>query len=61
MDRKRALTIGALAEQFHVPVHRMQYLIKSRHIRPVQRAGHFRIFDETAVKRLSQELGEPEG
>ena len=52
----RALTIGVIAEQLGIPLHRVEYLIKSRDIRPVQRAGHLRVFDATALDALRKEI-----
>ena len=53
---KKALTIGVLAERLKVPWYRVQYLVQSRNIKPVERAGHLRIFDEKAFNQLSLEL-----
>lgn len=52
----QALTMGILAQRLGVPIHRIQYLVRSRNIRPVERAGKLRIFDEKAIETLEQEL-----
>lgn len=53
---RRSLTIGVLAERLHVPIHRVEYLVRSRDIQPKERAGHLRVFDEKAVETLRQEI-----
>jgi len=56
MTVKRALTTGVMAERLGVPLHKIEYLISSRRIQPVTRAGNLRVFDEGAVDRLRSEL-----
>ena len=50
------MTLVSLASEFKVPVHRLQYLVKSRQIQPAERVGNIRLFDETALERLRAEL-----
>ena len=57
----RALTVGRLAERLGVPIHRIEYLVRARDIRPVQRAGHLRIYDEQAEETLRKELAGQRG
>lgn len=54
----KALTLGVLAERLGVPVHRAEYLVRSRQIKHVERAGHLRIFDEKAVEILQREIAD---
>ncbi len=50
------MTIGQIARLLQQPVHRIAYVIRSRQIRESARAGHFRVFDLSAVGRIRQEL-----
>ena len=56
MKTRRALTIGELARQLDCPIHKVEYLIISRNIKPVQRAGNLRIFPIEVLKLLRDEL-----
>ena len=38
------LTIGRIARRLQVPMHRVDYAIRTRRIRPVARAGTLRVF-----------------
>ena len=49
-------TVGEIAKRRGVPVHRIVYVIQSRGICPVGRAGNARIFDEAAVNLITSEL-----
>ena len=51
----RALTIGEIAKRLDWPVHRVDYLIGSRGIEPMLRAGNLRVFGETIIDRLRSE------
>ncbi len=51
-----SLTVGELARRLGQPVHRIAYLIQSRHIRPVARAGIARVFTETDLNYLAAEI-----
>jgi hypothetical protein len=42
--------------KLEVPVHRVEYILRSRGIDPVAYAGHLRLFDRVAVDRVQQEL-----
>ena len=55
-DEKRALTLGVLAKRLGCEIHQVQYLVTSRKIEPIQRAGNLRIFSEDTVKILREEL-----
>jgi hypothetical protein len=54
----QALTVGTIAERLHEPIHRVQYVIRSRQIEPVQRAGQIRVFDEKAIQRIGREIAD---
>lgn len=51
-----ALTVGEIARRFGAPVHRVEYVIRSRSIQPQQRAGNARIFSEADVTYIEQVL-----
>ena len=51
-----ALTTGEIARRLNVPIHRVDYLIKSRDIHPTERAGHLRIFDTAALNTFRREI-----
>ena len=50
------LTVGVIAERFGVPVHRIAYIVDSRGISPVGRAGSAYIYTEASVQRIESEL-----
>ena len=52
------LTPGRVAERLGVPLHRVQYVLRSRGrtIRPVARAGRLRLYNLGAVERVRREL-----
>ena len=56
MSDKKALTIGELAKRLGCEIHQAQYLVTSRNIEPIQRAGNLRIFSEDTVNILREEL-----
>jgi hypothetical protein len=49
-------TVGAIARFYSVPIHRIAYVIRSRSIAPVSRAGHAFVFDAETVKAIGDEL-----
>jgi hypothetical protein len=53
---KAALTIGAIARELGEPVHRVQYVVKTRAIEPEAMAGNLRIFPPEAVERVADIL-----
>jgi hypothetical protein len=55
---QKFLTVGAIAARLEQPIHRIQYLIHSRGLRPVGRAGNLRVFDESALTALRQAAAE---
>ena len=56
MSEIKLLTVGEIARQLNCPLHRVLYLIQSRQIKPLQRAGHLRIFGSDVVEALREEL-----
>lgn len=49
-------TVGEIARRLRVPLHRVEYVIMSRHLQPCGRAGNARIFSEADVTYLASEL-----
>ena len=49
----RALTVGEIAARLGQPVHRIEYVIDSRGLRPTAWAGHARIFSESDVQFIA--------
>ena len=60
-------TVGEIARRLGEALHRIEYVIRSRNIQPAGRAGHVRIFAESDVTFIADELRridarhEPEG
>jgi len=48
-------TVGVIASRLGLPVHRVEYLIRARGIKPIGRAGTARIFSEEAVQAIAAE------
>lgn len=50
-------TVGVLAQKLDQPVHRIQYLLRTRkHIQPAALAGRSRLYPDKAVAQLRHEL-----
>lgn len=49
-------TVGTLARRYGEPLHRVEYVIKTRDIRPCGRAGNARVFSEEDAARIGEEL-----
>jgi DNA-binding transcriptional MerR regulator len=57
---ERAITLGVMSSRLNIPIHRVEYLVRARDIKPVSRAGRFRVFDEQAIETLRQEVSQME-
>jgi hypothetical protein len=51
-----APTIGEIARRLGEPVHRIEYVVRSRDIQPASWAGNARIFSEADVDFIRSEL-----
>lgn len=51
-------TVGRIATALGVPLHRVEYVIRSRNIQPAARAGSLRVFTRTDIARIERELGD---
>ena len=49
-------TVGEIARRLAVPLHRVEYVIRSRNLHPCGLAGHARLFSEADVTRIAGEL-----
>ena len=49
-------TIGEIARRLGKPVHRIQYVIRTRGIHPCGWAGNARVFPEDAIDAIGAEL-----
>lgn len=49
-------TVGEIARRLGESIHRVEYVVRTRRIRPSGRAGHVRIFTEDDVSRIADEL-----
>lgn len=49
----RALTVGEIAARLGQPIHRIEYVIDSRGLRPTAWAGHARIFSESDLQFIA--------
>lgn len=53
----RLITVGVIAREVGVPLHRVLYVLATRsHIRPSARAGTLRLYDRKAVAMVRHEL-----
>jgi hypothetical protein len=49
-------TVGEIARRLGQPVHRIEYVLRSRQIRPTGRAGNSRVYSEEQVAQIEAEL-----
>jgi hypothetical protein len=50
-------TLGKVAQQLQVPIHRVQYILRSRaHINPVATAGRLRLFNQQTIELIKAEI-----
>ena len=49
-------TVGEIARRLSQPLHRVEYIIRARDLRPVGRAGNARVFSEADVDFIRSEL-----
>jgi hypothetical protein len=46
------LTVGKIADRLGVPVHRVEYVLRTRPIQPKGWAGNARVYDEDALAAI---------
>lgn len=49
-------TIGEISRRLDKPIHRIEYVIRARRIRPCGWAGNARVFPEDAIEAIAIEL-----
>jgi hypothetical protein len=54
----RGKTIGWIAESLGEPIHRVEYIIRSRQIQPDSVVGIIRVFGDEAVEQIASALRE---
>ncbi|HEV3166545.1 MAG TPA: hypothetical protein VGZ22_21150 [Isosphaeraceae bacterium] len=55
-ESSRLLTVGEIARRTGSSIHKIAYVIRSRKIEPVGRAGIARVYSEGDVERIAAEL-----
>lgn len=50
------ITAGTMAERLGVPLHKIQYVLRSRNIKPVGKAGTLRVYSEAQVDEVAENL-----
>lgn len=55
MTDSEILTVGDIARKLNCPIHRIQYLIASRNIKPIQYVGGYRVFSNDILEKLRDE------
>jgi hypothetical protein len=55
-ETPKALTPGEIARRIGQPIHRVQYVIVSRQLEPIARAGNLRIFSEADVQYIAGQI-----
>ena len=56
----KLLTVGDLGQQLDQPIHKIEYLLSSRKVTPIQRAGRFRLYSRDTVRFLRGEIDQME-
>jgi DNA-binding transcriptional MerR regulator len=49
-------TVGEISRRLGEPIHRVEYIIRARGIKASGRAGNSRIFTESDIARIADEL-----
>jgi len=49
-------TVGVIAQRLGEPVWRVEYIIHSRHIKPIGWAGNARVFSEADISFIASEI-----
>jgi hypothetical protein len=49
-------TVGEIARRLGEPIHRIEYVLRTRNIRPSGLAGNCRVYAERDVERIAAEL-----
>ena len=49
-------TVGEIARRLGEPIHRIEYVLRTRAITPLGLAGNSRVYAEDTVERVAEEL-----
>ena len=49
-------TVGSIARRLGEPIHRVEYIIRSRNIQPSGRAGNCRVFTDADIAYIAAEF-----
>ena len=49
-------SLGEIARRLNVPIHRVEYVIRSRNIKPLLVAGGRRFYSGSQVQRIASEI-----
>ncbi len=60
LTKSSVLTVGVMADRLGVARHRVEYVIRSRGIEPMNWAGNARIFSEASLEYIASELARME-
>jgi hypothetical protein len=55
-DIPRLRTAGVIADELDAPLSRVLYVLRTRNVKPIGRAGVLRLYDRAAVETVRQEL-----
>jgi len=50
------LTVGELARVLGVPIHKVQYVLRTRAVKPSARVGNFRVFSQADAEYVASVL-----
>lgn len=56
LPKQPCQTASQIADQLGVRLHQVQYLIKSRRIQSIARAGNIRLFDQAAIEVIAADV-----
>ena len=54
-------SLGEMARRLNVPLHRVEYVVRSRRIAPLLKAGGRNFYSEASVQRIAAELRRIDG
>lgn len=49
-------TVGVIADQLGIKVHRVTHAIRALGLKPAARAGRMRVFDDASIDRIKAEI-----
>ena len=57
----KLLSVGGLAKRFGDEVWRVEYVLRSRHIKPLAKVGNSNVYGAAAIRRVGAALNEIHG